>query len=78
LSLGLKQETVAERAGVARETVSRLERGDTPNLRTAVALAKVLQAGVTELFPLNDVSPAVTREADEHLNGGVSPYDTAS
>lgn len=39
---GLTQLDLAARAGVARETISRLERGEWPRLRTAHAIAKAL------------------------------------
>ena len=51
LANGLTQEQVADRAHLSRETVSRLERGNAPTLRTAQALSSALDAPVGALFP---------------------------
>jgi transcriptional regulator with XRE-family HTH domain len=48
---GLTQQALAQRAGVRRETVSRVERGASPQLRTARALADALGLDVDGLFP---------------------------
>lgn len=59
LTMGLSQTEVGERAGVRGDTVSRLERGDMPQLRTARKIAAVLDTTVEELFPPgNDEGPA--------------------
>lgn len=59
ISEGLTQAALAERAGVARETVSRVEGGHAPNLRTAWALARALGWPVDALFPqADDTRPA--------------------
>jgi len=57
---GLSQHDLAERAHVARETVSRVERGMSPQLRTARALSGALGVPISELFPMNDETPAIT------------------
>jgi transcriptional regulator with XRE-family HTH domain len=48
---GLTQEELAERAGIARESVSRLERGGMPQFTTAAALARALGVPVDAIFP---------------------------
>ena len=57
---GLSQRDLAVRAHVARETVSRVERGMSPQLRTAHALSGALGLPIPELFPQNDERPACT------------------
>jgi transcriptional regulator with XRE-family HTH domain len=49
---GLKQEELAELAGVTRQTIGDLESGGSPRLRTAQALSKALGVSVDQLFPL--------------------------
>jgi len=52
------QGELGRRAGIARETVCRLERGyECPSWRTAVALARTLGLAPHALFPLNDEAP---------------------
>jgi transcriptional regulator with XRE-family HTH domain len=53
LARGFTQAALAERAKVARETISRLERGGRPQLRNAQAIAAALD------FPLDLVFPAL-------------------
>jgi putative transcriptional regulator len=48
---GLTQADLAERAGISRDTISRLERGEHPRLVTARALSRALGVAVTDLFP---------------------------
>ena len=50
---GLSQPELARRAGVAVATVSRCERGQRPTLRIAQAFARVLDASVDDLFPVD-------------------------
>jgi transcriptional regulator with XRE-family HTH domain len=50
-SQGLTQSQLADRAHVARETVSRLERGATPQGRTAAAIAGALGIAEDLIFP---------------------------
>ena len=57
IASGLTQAELAERAGLARETVSRIEGGHAPNLRTARALATALGWPVDTLFPQPDEAP---------------------
>jgi transcriptional regulator with XRE-family HTH domain len=49
--LRLSQSELADRAGLSRETVSRLERGERPRLDTARALSHALGVDVAILFP---------------------------
>jgi transcriptional regulator with XRE-family HTH domain len=64
--LGWSQDDLAVRAGISRETVSRLERGATPHLRTARAVAAALGVDAALLWPVNDegragqLAPATT------------------
>lgn len=52
---GLTQQEVAERSGLDRATVRRLELGLTePHLRTARAIAAVLKVPVKAAFPWSD------------------------
>lgn len=50
-SQGLTQSQLAERAHVARETISRLERGAQPQARTASAISVALGLDEDLLFP---------------------------
>jgi transcriptional regulator with XRE-family HTH domain len=43
---GLTQAELADRAGLCRETISRLERGEEPMLGTALAVANALGTGL--------------------------------
>ena len=55
---GFSQAELADAAGLSRETISRLEQGATPQLATAHAIASVLDAPLTAIFPFQDESPA--------------------
>jgi putative transcriptional regulator len=55
---GLSQTDLARLADVSRETVSMIERGSAPTVRTGRALARVLGVGLDELFPLEDEQPS--------------------
>ena len=55
---GLSQDDLAQLAGLSRETISRIERGDTPRWKTARTLAAALGVRPEQLFPLNDEDPA--------------------
>ena len=49
--LGISQEDLANKVGVRRETISRLEKGQyNPSLKLAMDVAKVLNKSVEELF----------------------------
>src|SRR5215207_1858215 len=48
---GFSQAELAEVAGLSRETISRLERGETPQLATAHAIAGALGAPIAAIFP---------------------------
>jgi transcriptional regulator with XRE-family HTH domain len=54
IASGLKQEELAELAGVTRQTIGALEGGSSPRLRTAQALAEALGVPIAELFPAKD------------------------
>ena len=49
--LRLSQTGLAERAGLSRDTISRLERGEQPRLDTARAVSHALGVDVATLFP---------------------------
>lgn len=50
-ALGLKQDELAEKVGVRRETITRLEKGlFNPSLKLAMDIAKVFGLTVDELF----------------------------
>ncbi len=52
LTIGATQEEIAERAGISREQLVRLEaQACAPSLRTALALAEALDADLLTLFP---------------------------
>ena len=48
---GMKQGELAERVGVRRETIIRLEKGQyNPSLKLAIDIAKVFEVSIEELF----------------------------
>ena len=59
----LTQLALATRAGVARETVSRIERGEWPRLRTARAIAQALGVELSVILNLPETSNADTASA---------------
>jgi transcriptional regulator with XRE-family HTH domain len=69
LARGFSQEELAERAGIARETISRLETGAaSPRLTTARALVRVLDFDLELLFPafaMKDECPADGRPSTQ-------------
>jgi len=53
--LGLTQEKLAEIVGVRRETIIFLEKGRyNPSLKLAYNIARALEAGIEDIFILND------------------------
>jgi len=53
--LGLTQERLAEIVGVRRETIIYLEKGKyNPSLKLAYSIARALEAGIEDIFILND------------------------
>jgi putative transcriptional regulator len=60
---GMTQADLAERAGISRDTISRLERGEHPRLVTARALAHALGVHVGDLFPEDEERPAGSPDA---------------
>lgn len=73
---GLSEAKLAERAGICRETVSKIENGADPHLRTAQAVADALGIDVTTLFPVKGESPADHRALAKHADAAA--YDSAS
>jgi putative transcriptional regulator len=52
---GLTQEKLADIVGVRRETIIFLEKGKyNPSLKLAYHIARALEAGIEEIFILND------------------------
>ena len=62
---GLTQRELAARCGVARETISRVECGDAPRLRTARAIARALNTSVDAILP----AAAIASHNDEAAPG---------
>ena len=60
-SRGFTQREFAQRVSVTRETISRLERGATPQLTTAQAIANALGLTVEAIFPKTDEDAVTTR-----------------
>jgi putative transcriptional regulator len=57
-SMNLTQEDLAKAAGVRRETIVFLEQGKyNPSLKLAHDIAKVLRAGIDELFIFDNETP---------------------
>ena len=56
------QAELAERAGISRQSLNVIEKGGTPSLRTALALARELETRAAELFPDQDASAAAWLE----------------
>lgn len=56
---GLTQQAAAERAGLARSTVSEAERGENPTLQTVIRLLRVYGrlAALESFIPAPEVSP---------------------
>lgn len=51
---GLTQEELAERAGVTRQTIIALEKGNyTPSVAFALSLAKIFKCSVEDIFALS-------------------------
>lgn len=49
--LGIKQADMGKRAGVSRQTISLIERGDySPSVTLALKLAKICQVTVEDIF----------------------------
>jgi putative transcriptional regulator len=58
---GLSQVDLARLAGVSRETVSLIERGELPRMSTALSIARALGVEFGAVFPVkNDETPAAT------------------
>jgi transcriptional regulator with XRE-family HTH domain len=62
---GLTQAALAEKAGLAVETISRIESGrEPPALRTAMSLADALDASVDQVVGRRGAAVGVAREDD--------------
>ncbi len=68
--LRMSQADLAARAGLSRDTVRRVERGELPRLHTARALAAVLGADVASLFPDEKNAPPVEDGAFSEIPAG--------
>lgn len=54
-SLGLNQTELGKLAGVSRQTISLIERGDySPSVALALKIAKICQAKVEDIFQLEE------------------------
>lgn len=63
--LGMKQEELAERVGVRRETISRLEKGlYNPSLKLAADIAEVFGVPIEDVFQFVEVEDEATRRAN--------------
>lgn len=56
----LSQRELAQLAGVSRETVSLIERGENPTVRTAQRIASALGVTIDAIVSVNDETPALT------------------
>ncbi len=54
----ISQDDLARRAGVSEKTIGRVERGELPRMRTAVAIAEALGAPLEQLFPTTSEATA--------------------
>lgn len=53
--LGLNQSEMGQLAGVSRQTISQIERGDySPSVTLALRIAKICRVTVEEIFTLED------------------------
>ena len=52
--LDMKQGDLAEKVGVRRETIIRLEKGYNPSLKLAMDIAKVFGVSVEDIFSFED------------------------
>jgi transcriptional regulator with XRE-family HTH domain len=74
---GLNQTDLARLSGVSRGTISAIERGDLPRVRTALALAKALGVELDVLLPVkNDEAPAITPGLRDNFGRGGDRYDS--
>lgn len=54
--LGVNQAELGKRAGVSRQTISLIERGDySPSVTLALKLAKICQVTVEDIFSYNEI-----------------------
>jgi transcriptional regulator with XRE-family HTH domain len=70
---GLSQAGLARKAGLSRETVGNVERGSTPRLDTARALARALSVDVSTLFPdIEEGAPSANGTPSESPGAGTA------
>ena len=61
-ALGVTQQELGHLAGVSRQTISLIERGDySPSVTLALTLAKICQVRVEDIFILEEDNPDETR-----------------
>ena len=63
LALGLTQEEVARRAGIARNYYTEIERGATPSLGVALRIAEVLDVDPRVVFADTMQAPRASRKS---------------
>ena len=60
-SLGLNQTELGKLAGVSRQTISLIERGDySPSVALALKIAQICQVKVEEIFQLEEDDSAIS------------------
>jgi transcriptional regulator with XRE-family HTH domain len=71
----LSQTGLAERAGLSRDTISRLERGEQPRLDTARAVSLALGVDVATLFPESEERQPGSADALQ-ISGGQARHES--
>ena len=72
---GLSQSALAARANVARETISRIERGENPRLDTARVIAAALGVPLAQIFPEDiESAPATDGTLSAASSGGAAGH----
>lgn len=68
--LGVNQQEMGRLAGVSRQTISQIERGDySPSVTLALKLAKLCQVSVEDIFSYEE---DVRNEAEKRESKGIS------
>lgn len=62
--LDLTQAQLAEKVGIARQTLIAIEIGGNPSLATAMRLARALRAGIDQIFPIH--AAMADQPGDDH------------
>jgi len=68
---GFSQVETARQAGISEGTVRRIEKGGTPQWRTAVAIAAAMNVDASTLFPAN----VCTYNGDDPASNRVDAHD---